>query len=202
MERELVRFIGTGLTVMAAGLGAPRPSGLDGYALIDHLLPSAGRDLERLVAGCVRDIWRSWRRAKLPGNVARDHVIGMTMLLDACAPDPQTVLAAMVAAGSAPPERQSLARKLGREPTGGGAARHLATLVVRSGVEVRAFDGTEINPQLTFFLLERLFQHLLAERQLVCDLKPLIEIWMLTSGAAAADPLTSGRAAGNPRLAA
>lgn len=193
MEHELVRFVGTGLQLLAGGLGLPVRGGapLRGYELVEHLARFGDSGLDHLVVGAIRTIWRDWRRSRLPRRVAEEHITWLAEILAAYPPDPDAIMSAFATAGVSP-ARGLAGRKGQQEPTS-PAARRIATLIVEAADAEGAFAARGLSPQIAFFFIERLFTHLLAERQVLRNLKVPVAVFLAAGERASEHPPTVAR---------
>ena len=160
MDRELVAFVGAGLQIVAGGILTAPPKGSlrDGFVFVEHLLKFGDSGLTDVLLGTIRDIWKDWRRAKLPRVVAREHITALPGILETYRVEHGMVLSAVAAIGVS-------------ESAGSVAAHRLASVIVEKAAAGGCFDDTGLSRQLTFFFIERLLLRLLVERKLIQDLK-------------------------------
>lgn len=171
MERELIQLVGAGIQALAGGLGISVPAGAIplGYEFIECLAEAEPSVVDRLVVGSVAEIWADWKVTKLPRNIAMVHASGLVHLLERYRPDVRTVTSALASAGG---RQSSLDRHVYcRDTPTALAARRLTCSLVQSAIDSGAFRAAGLSPQISFFFLDRIFVHLLAERQLLRELR-------------------------------
>lgn len=175
MDRELVAFVGAGLQVLAAGVGAEAPAGAiaRGYEFVEHLSSHTHSGIRHVVVDTVAQVWADWRSSSLPRVVGREHIAAIPRLLERYRLEQSAIISAVSYAGTS---------TNGTDATGvvKNAARRLAAAVVAKAARASEFSGTGLSEALTFFFLERLFERLLLERRILRELKGTMALHFAT----------------------
>jgi hypothetical protein len=172
MERDWVRLIGGGVQVLAEALdgGSVPRCALRGYALLEHLTRTSGIDLGPLVVGTVLGLWTDWRGAGPPQRLGTEALASLTRVLDAHRPSRSTLALALSAFGGG----TRVAEPEPHQPAGPLLPSLLAAEVVERAETSGALARADLNARIVFFLVERMFAHLLVEARTIRDLEAAI----------------------------
>ena len=157
MEQQLVRFIGSGLAVLAIErMDVPRGTIENGEALIQHLLRFGSGGIGALTITVAGDVWRGWNETGLPRALAESHIRALPAILDVHRPARWTLLEMLAGGPSAARGKFSAEAQL--DPTA------LSTDILSRAELAGDIAKAGLSHQISFFLVERLFTALLPYR--------------------------------------
>lgn len=172
IEVALVKLVGAGLTLLSDGYGETAPPGAmeEGYELVAYLLrhPGADQDLVPFTQSIVADIWRRWSEAKLPHDVAQQHVAALPALLDRFRPESGFVTSMIVATLAT--GRQGV--------TSNEPALRVTEAIIANARAAGAMGQAGLSEPIIYFFLERLLDRLFADLALVARLRPLVQAFL------------------------
>lgn len=173
MDVALVRFVGAGITSVAAGLGVQVPQGAieGGYNLVSYLLANNPERTRGLIEGAVRELWADWKRSGLPPKVASTHLEALPGLMDRHRPADDRFVGALAVAKTA--IRSGPAAVM-------VPSRRIATSIVTAARESESMPP-EVSEAIALFFLERLYCHLLMERNALLELGPTLDAYFYKS---------------------
>lgn len=173
MDVALVRFVGAGITSVAAGLGVQVPQGAieGGYNLVSYLLANNPDRTRGLIEGAVRELWTDWKRSGLPPKVASTHLEALPTLMDRHRPADDRFVGALAVAKTA--IRSGPAAVM-------VPSRRIATSIVTAARESDSMPA-EVSDAIALFFLERLYCHLLMERNALLELGPTLDAYFYKS---------------------
>lgn len=166
MEVALARLVGAGLTLVFEGFEEPAPAGAveNGFLLIQHIARERPDAIELLTHGVIKDIWREWRQARLPQDVAVAHVEAMPTLMEQCRANEGMMLGAVAAI--------QVAKRTGATARIASHTSRVATSIIGQAIESGFLTARSLNESIAFFFLDRLLTRLMPDQQLFLDLRP------------------------------
>lgn len=176
----LVRFVGAGLATIAVGSGAQVPAGAiaGGYDLIAHLLRTENALVSGLVQRAAGDIWTEWKRSGLPTSVAALHLESLPQLMEEFRPSDDLLVGSFAVVKSS-----MMAGRAGAVVP----ARKLASSTISQARDAHKFKRGGLSETIAFFFIERIFVHLLNERDAILKLSPTVEAYFSEQPMPAAD---------------
>jgi len=164
MDVALARFVGAGLALVYEGFGERVPPGAvsGGYHFVNLLAREKPAALGSMMERVVSTIWHEWRFAKLPANIAEQHLDFLPELLDTCRPPDGALLGAIAAAN--PTDKAN-------KPTDHSAAK-IAGAIVADAKRKGLFAAHDLNESISFFFIDRLFSQLFTEPSIFNAFRP------------------------------
>ncbi len=194
MELALARLVGAGLTLVYEGFEEAVPKGAvtNGLQLIRHIAIERPDVVVRLTQGVVKDIWSEWKHAKLPSDVAVQHLDALPQLMDECRSSDGMMLGAVAAI--------QVARRIGSAARPISHSSRVATAIIGRSIETGYLNSQGLNESLAFFFLDRLLGRLMPDQQLFFDLRPLFRSYLADEAWRSDQPLHQpmSRAASDP----
>ncbi len=176
MELALASLVGAGLTLVFEGFEESVPQGAveNGLRLVQFIAKHRPDVVVSLTEGVVKDIWKEWRQAKLPAEVAIAHVEALPAIMDRCRSSDGMMLGAVAAI--------QVARRIGSAARPVSHSARVATAIIGRALETGQLSSRGLNESIAFFFLDRLLARLMPDQQLFLDLRPLF-LEYLDSGA-------------------
>lgn len=173
MDVALVRFVGAGITSVATGLGVQVPQGAieGGYNLVSYLLANNPDRTRGLIEGAVRELWADWKRSGLPPKVASTHLEALPTIMDRHRPADDRFVGALAVAKMA--SRSGPAAVM-------GPSRRIASSIVTAARDSQLMPA-DVSDAIALFFLERLYCHLLMERNVLLELGPTLDAYFYKS---------------------
>ena len=187
MDKALVKFVGAGLSTVVIGLGRKVPVGAiaNGHYLVGHLLETNPVETRQIIEGVVREVFVDWKKSGVPLAVADIHLDALPQVLD------QHRIAQNILVGGLAVAKKSA--KEGRRAVT-VPARRIAAEFVTLARESQSLSRAKLGDSITFFLVERMFAHLLMERHTLLALTASLNTYFMKSmwmGPASASPVAA-----------
>lgn len=188
MDKALVKFVGAGISTAVMGFGRKVPVGAisNGQYMIAHLSETNPAETRQIVEGVAREILGDWKRSGLPLAVADAHLDQLPAVLDQ-----HRVAQNFLVGGLAVAKKGA---KEGRRAVV-VPARRIAAEFVSLAREAQTLSRAKLGDSISFYLVERMFVHLLLQRHTLISLTNSLNtyfmksLWMGPSGRGGMQPL-------------